>query len=74
MLYVPRGFAHGYLTLTENAVAHYMVSAYYEPAAEAGCRYDDPALGIAWPTRVQSISDKDAAWPLLDRAEIREHS
>jgi dTDP-4-dehydrorhamnose 3,5-epimerase len=67
MLYVPRGFAHGYQTLRNNASVHYMVSAYYAPGFEGGCRYDDPALGIKWPFAVSSISDKDAAWPLLTK-------
>lgn len=65
-MYVPRGFAHGYQSLTDGATAHYMVSAFYVPLAEGGVRHDDPAIGIRWPQPVTDISDKDAAWPLLD--------
>ncbi len=66
MLYVPKGFAHGYLTLEDNTVAHYMVSAAYEPSAEAGIRWDDPALAIDWPmVDGLELSDKDKLWPLL---------
>jgi dTDP-4-dehydrorhamnose 3,5-epimerase len=68
MLYVPRGFAHGYLTLTDSAAVHYLVSGYYEPGAEQGLRYDDPAVGIRWPATVASISPKDGSWPLLKLA------
>ena len=66
LMYVPRGFAHGYQSLTEGATAHYMVSAFYAPHAEGGVRHDDPAIGIRWPQSVTDISDKDAAWPLLE--------
>jgi dTDP-4-dehydrorhamnose 3,5-epimerase len=65
MMYVPRGFAHGYQALTDGAAMFYMVSAFYEPAAEGGLRFDDPRLSIAWPRIVSDVSDKDAQWPLL---------
>lgn len=67
MMYVPKGFAHGYQALTDGATAFYMVSAFYAPQAEGGLRYDDPRLAIAWPRAVCDISDKDAQWPLLPR-------
>ncbi|HVG48692.1 MAG TPA: dTDP-4-dehydrorhamnose 3,5-epimerase [Rubellimicrobium sp.] len=63
MLYVPRGFAHGFQTLTEDVEVSYLVSAFYAPEAEGGLRWDDPRLGIAWPLPVSVISPKDAAWP-----------
>ncbi|TNC73463.1 dTDP-4-dehydrorhamnose 3,5-epimerase [Rubellimicrobium roseum] len=66
MLYVPRGFAHGFQTLTDDVEVSYLVSAYYAPQAEGGLRYDDPRLGIVWPLPVSVISPKDANWPLLD--------
>ncbi len=65
LMYVPKGFAHGYQSLTDGATLHYMVSAYYAPDAEGGVRYDDPAIGIKWPMAVSDLSDKDRAWPLL---------
>jgi len=64
-MYVPRGFAHGYQSLTDGAMAHYMVSACYSPVAEGGLRHDDPALGINWPMAVADLSEKDARWPLI---------
>lgn len=64
-MYVPRGFAHGYQSLTDGAMAHYMVSAFYSPASEGGLRHDDPALRITWPMAVADISEKDANWPLI---------
>lgn len=64
MLYVPRGFAHGFQTLEEDTETFYMVSEFYDPAAEGGVRWDDPAFGIEWPLGSPTeISDKDASWP-----------
>jgi dTDP-4-dehydrorhamnose 3,5-epimerase len=65
MMYVPRGFAHGYQSLTDGATAHYMVSAPYSPSSEGGLRHDDPAIGIKWPGPVLDMSPKDRSWPLL---------
>jgi dTDP-4-dehydrorhamnose 3,5-epimerase len=67
-LYVPPGFAHGFQTLTDDVEVSYLVSNAYAPAAEGGVRHDDPLLGIVWPLPVSVISEKDAGWPLLDRA------
>jgi dTDP-4-dehydrorhamnose 3,5-epimerase len=68
MLYVPEGFAHGLLTLTDDAEVMYHVTEFYTPGAERGLRYDDPAIGIDWPEPVTVISAKDASWPLLATA------
>jgi dTDP-4-dehydrorhamnose 3,5-epimerase len=65
MMYVPKGFAHGYQALTDGATTFYMVSAFYAPASEGGLRFDDPRLSIEWPRIVSDVSDKDAKWPLL---------
>ncbi len=62
-LYVPEMFAHGYLTLTDNAEVAYQVGEFYTPGYERGIRYDDPAFQIEWPVAIEVISDKDAAWP-----------
>ncbi|MCT1399974.1 dTDP-4-dehydrorhamnose 3,5-epimerase [Paenibacillus sp. LC231] len=66
-LYVPKGFAHGYQTLTENASIHYMVSEYYAPTHESGVRWNDPAFEIEWP-HVEDliISQKDKQWRDFD--------
>jgi dTDP-4-dehydrorhamnose 3,5-epimerase len=68
-LYVPDMFAHGYLTLTDDAEVAYQVGEFYAPGHERGLRWDDPALGIGWPGEVTIISEKDAMWPLLGAAE-----
>lgn len=64
-LYIPRGFAHGFLSLTDDVAVGYLISARYEPTAAHGLRYDDPALGIAWPAMPAVLSEKDRNWPLL---------
>ncbi len=63
MLFVPRDFAHGFITLTDNTEATYLVSEFYTPGAEGGIRWNDPAVGIQWPIEVAEISEKDASWP-----------
>ena len=63
MLYVPKGFAHGFQTLTDKSEASYLMSEFYTPGSGRGVRYDDPAFAIEWPLEVEIISDKDAGWP-----------
>jgi dTDP-4-dehydrorhamnose 3,5-epimerase len=73
--YVPPYFAHGYQSLEDDTEVFYQVTGSYEPSAERGLRYDDPALGIEWPLPVTVISDKDAAWPLLDeKPDVRKEA
>lgn len=60
MMYVPRGFAHGFLTLEPDVEALYMVSAFYAPERERGVRWNDPRFGIRWPVEPRVISEKDA--------------
>ena len=71
MLFVPAGFAHGYLTLSREAELLYKVSDVYSPEQERGLRWDDPALGIAWPKIdvAYVVSEKDKQFPGLK--EIR---
>jgi dTDP-4-dehydrorhamnose 3,5-epimerase len=59
MMYVPQGFAHGFLTLTENVEALYLVSSFYAPERERGVRWNDPRFAIRWPAEPRVISDKD---------------
>ena len=66
MMYVPRGFAHGFLTLTDHVEALYLVSDFYSPENERGLRYDDPKIGVHWPAVVHEVSEKDRNWPGLD--------
>jgi dTDP-4-dehydrorhamnose 3,5-epimerase len=63
MAYVPEGFAHGFVTLSDATEVAYQMSAFYEPSAGRGARWDDPAFGIAWPRPPRVISPKDEAWP-----------
>lgn len=62
-LYVPRGFAHGYITLRDKSAVSYLVSDAYAPAQEGGVRWNDPAFGIDWPLQPEVMSDKDRLWP-----------
>ena len=64
-LYVPAGFAHGYLTLTDDSEVLYKTTAYYQPAAEGGLLWSDAALGIDWRMPVEKIlsNDRDKHWP-----------
>lgn len=63
MLYVPKGFAHGYLTLTDDAEIYYLTSTPYAPESARGARYNDPSFEIIWPGTVTVISEQDKNWP-----------
>jgi dTDP-4-dehydrorhamnose 3,5-epimerase len=65
-MYVPRGFAHGILTLADDTEAMYLVSDCYAPERERGLRWDDPFFKVSWPMAPNEISAKDAAWPNFD--------
>ena len=58
-LYVPKGFAHGFLTLEDDTLIHYRMSQYYHPEAARGFRYDDPAFNISLPFEITTISERD---------------
>ncbi len=65
-LYVPIGFAHGFVTMEPNSEIVYKCSDYYAPETEGAVLWNDPKIGIEWPTNTDPIlSDKDAAAPLL---------
>ena len=66
MIYVPKGFAHGFITLTENTEAFYFVDEFYSPEHERGIRYDDPKFGLQWPSAPSVISEKDKAYRIFD--------
>lgn len=66
MMYIPAGFAHGFQTLTDNCQLIYHHSEMYTPKAEAGLRFDDPAIQIKWPLPVKTISEKDAQYAYID--------
>jgi len=67
-LYVPKGFAHGFITMTAEVMVEYLMSANYDPESEAGFRYDDKYFKLPWPREVEIISPKDRAWPDFDPA------
>lgn len=69
-LLVPRGFAHGFCTLGPNTQVLYKVDEYYSPEHDRGILWNDPALGIDWPTTNPVLSDKDQRHPLLKDAEL----
>jgi dTDP-4-dehydrorhamnose 3,5-epimerase len=71
-LYIPPGLAHGFVTLEDACELEYLISPAYDPLAAAGVRWDDPALGIEWPIEPEVISERDAAFPNLDVASVRE--
>ncbi len=71
MLYVPDGFAHGFITLEDHTSVHYMVTQYYTPGAEAGLKFDDPAFNIAWPIQPTLVSDKDKMHPAFSDKSLQ---
>jgi dTDP-4-dehydrorhamnose 3,5-epimerase len=70
-LWVPPGFAHGFLALTDPADLLYKVTDYYSPEHDRSIRWDDPDIGIEWPIDGEPVlSDKDASAPYLAEAEV----
>ena len=65
MLYVPHGFAHGFMTLADSSEVFYQISPAYVPSSAKGLRWDDPALSIEWPGHPVMISERDKTFPLL---------
>jgi dTDP-4-dehydrorhamnose 3,5-epimerase len=65
-LFVPKGFAHGFITLRDDTEVLYMISVPYVPGFDRGVRWNDPAIGIAWPLAPTVVSARDAAHSLLE--------
>ena len=63
MIYVPEGFAHGFLTLEDQTSVFYQMSEFYAPDQASGFRWNDPAFGIQWPAQVLVISTRDTSYP-----------
>ena len=63
MLYAPKGFAHGFLTLEDNTEVFYQISEYYSLEHARGVRWNDPVFGIKWPTEPRVISERDQSYP-----------
>ena len=72
MLWIPPGFAHGYVVLSEHAIVSYKASAYYAPENERAILWSDPAIGVRWPLEKEApiLSGKDAQAARLERAEL----
>ena len=72
--FIPRGFAHGFLVLSDEAIFTYKVDNIYAPQAEAGIRWNDPDVGIQWPIDLDKVmtSEKDLKQPFLRDAEVFE--
>jgi dTDP-4-dehydrorhamnose 3,5-epimerase len=69
-LLVPRGFLHGFLTLTDNVEFLYKVDNYYDKEADRGIRWDDPKIGVDWGIKDPILSDKDKNAPYLHESDI----
>ena len=65
-LYVPKGFAHGNISLVDNSELFYLTTEYYSPDVERGIRWDDPKFNIKWPIDPVEISEKDSTHPLFN--------
>lgn len=68
MMYVPKGFGHGFITLTQDTEAFYFVDEFYAPQQERGVRWNDPRFKIQWPIAPTVISEKDGKWRDFDEA------
>jgi dTDP-4-dehydrorhamnose 3,5-epimerase len=66
MMYVPKGFAHGLITLEDNTEVFYLSDEFYSPSNERGLRFDDPRFQINWPLQPSVVSEKDKSWPDYD--------
>lgn len=65
MLYIPKGFAHGFQTLTDNCELFYFMSQYYASEYATGVRWNDPIFNIIWPLKNLTLSEQDKTWPKL---------
>ena len=63
LFYIPPGFAHGFMTLSDSAQLQYKCTAEYDKASEKGIRWDDPRIGISWPIKEVLVSKRDSALP-----------
>lgn len=69
-LFIPKGFAHGFLTLTDNAEVQYKVDEYYSPEHERSIRFDDQEIGVEWGITNPVLSEKDSKAPLLKDSDV----
>ena len=69
-LFIPRGFLHGFLTLTDDVEVMYKTDNYYEPIADRCIRFDDPAFGVEWGIDTPQLSAKDSTAPLYELSDV----
>jgi dTDP-4-dehydrorhamnose 3,5-epimerase len=69
-LFIPAGFAHGFITLAEASEVLYLIDTPFQPDASRGARYDDPAFAIDWPRRPGVVSERDLAFPPVSGASL----
>jgi dTDP-4-dehydrorhamnose 3,5-epimerase len=65
-LFIPKGCAHGFISLVDDSTVHYEISEFHHPESARGVRYDDPAFGIEWPLQPTVINSRDLGYPLYD--------
>lgn len=70
MLYIPKGFGHGFQTLVDDTEVSYQMSEFYAPELAAGVRYDDDTIGVRWPLPVRAVSPRDRCQPALADALV----
>ena len=71
MLYIPKNFAHGFITLEDNSEVFYQMSDFYVPGSADGLRWNDPLLNINWPDQVVVISERDNNYPYIHELKER---
>ena len=69
MIFIPKGFAHGFVTLEDNTEIQYKVDNFYSKEHDRSIRYDDPEIGVDWGLKEPLVSDKDAAAPFLKNSD-----
>ncbi len=69
-LFIPRGFLHGFVTLTDDVEVMYKTDNYYEPTADRSIRFDDPAFGVDWGINTPQLSAKDSNAPLYEESDV----
>ena len=70
MMFIPRGFGHGFQTLVDKSEVFYLMSEFYHPESARGLAWDDPMLRITWPIANPIMSDKDRSYPLIDDGSL----
>ena len=68
-LYIPKGFAHGFCVLSQEAIFQYMCTEVYHPEDEYGVLWNDPEISINWPNGEKIVSDRDTKWPNLNEID-----